>query len=184
MEVLRYDWMLCENASQNRLHCSCTKRCLLTWLPDHRVAADKCQHRIPCPHRNREVKRRNHADNAKRMPELAQPVVRSLTRNREARQATAKAYGVVTDINHLLNFAKSFLRNLADFQAHNGRKVFFMFAKGIPNRADDIPAHRRRHPPPRIKCNLRTLHHRTNRARRHHLNRAELRAINRGIRNQ
>ena len=44
--------------------------------------------------------------------------------------------------------------------------------------------HRRRHPPPRIKCNLRTLHHRTNRARRHHPNRAELRAINRGIGNQ
>ena len=37
------------------------QRCLLRGLPDHRVAADECQRRVPSPDRDREVERRDDA---------------------------------------------------------------------------------------------------------------------------
>ena len=43
---------------------SADKRRLLGRLPDHRIAADQGQRRVPAPHRHRKVERRDHAAHA------------------------------------------------------------------------------------------------------------------------
>ena len=57
-------------SQQMRWHGERGERRLLGRLPDHRVAADQRERRVPRPDRDREVERGDDADGAERMPRL------------------------------------------------------------------------------------------------------------------
>ena len=59
------------------------QRGFLARLPDHRVAADQRQRRVPGPDRDGEVECADHADDAQRMPDFHHPVARPLTGDRQ-----------------------------------------------------------------------------------------------------
>lgn len=86
-------------------------------FPDQRVAADKCQRGVPCPHRCGKVERGNHSHWSQRMPLFLHPMLWSLRSNDQTMQLTAEPDSEVTDVDHFLHFANRFRQNLAAFQS-------------------------------------------------------------------
>ncbi len=87
-------------------------------LPDHRVAADDGERRVPAPHGDREVERGDHRGRAERMPLLHQPVAGAFAGDRQAVQLPAETDGEVADVDHLLHLAERLALDLADLDLH------------------------------------------------------------------
>ncbi len=106
---------------EQRLHGECRQRRFLRRLPHDGVAANQRQCRVPRPHGNREVERRDHADDTQRMPVLHQAMLGAFGRNRETEQLTRQTDRVIADVDHLLHFALPFGQDLAGLERHETR---------------------------------------------------------------
>ena len=119
-------------------------------LPDHRVAADRRQRRVPGPDGDREVERRDDADRPQRVPLLEHPVPRPLAGDRQAVELPRQPDGEVAHVDHLLDFALPLRADLARLERDQQPQVRLALAKRLADLADDLaPARRRHHPPGR-----------------------------------
>ena len=92
------------------------ERRLLRRLPDHRIAADERERRVPGPDGDREIERRNDRAGPERMPGLRHPVAGPLRGDGEAVQLPRQADGEIADVDHLLHFAQALRDDLADLE--------------------------------------------------------------------
>ena len=132
------------------------ERRALGGLPDHGVAADQGERRVPAPHRDREVERADHGDRPERMPGLRQAMTGSLGRDRASVQLAREPDGEVADVDHLLHLAEAFLRDLPDLERHKGTERLLLAAELLAQEAHELPAPRRRYLAPRLECTART----------------------------
>ena len=94
------------------------ERRLLRWLPDHRIAADQGQGRVPGPGRDREIEGGDHAAHPHRVPGLAHGVARALRGDGQPVELARQADREVADVDHLLHLAPALLQDLAGFEGH------------------------------------------------------------------
>ena len=113
VEVDTFDGLLVEYGMRGLR----AKSALLRRLPDHAVSTNQREHRVPCPHRDREVERGYDSDGAQRMPLLHHPVVRPLGRDGKSVQLAGKAYGEFAYVDPLLNFALGLGRDFARLES-------------------------------------------------------------------
>lgn len=59
---------LLRSALENRPTCEHGQRRLLGWFPNHRIAADNCQGKVPRSYRRRGVERTDHTNHSQRTP--------------------------------------------------------------------------------------------------------------------
>ena len=85
-------------------------------LPEHRVAADERERRVPAPHGDGEVERADDGDRAERVPGLGQAVARALGGDRAAVELAREADREVADVDHLLHLAEALLLDLPDLE--------------------------------------------------------------------
>ena len=135
------------------------ERRLLRRLPDHGVAADQGQHRVPGPNGHREIEGRDHAHGPQRMPLLGQAVPRPLADDRQAVELPAQPHGEVAHVDHFLDFAQGLLGDLADLPAHQRGQVGLLPAELAADAADQLASPRGRHVAPGGKGLHRRLHH-------------------------
>ena len=62
------------------------------------------------------------------MPRFAHVVTGPLGGNRQAVQLARKPHGEIADVDHLLDFAQRFLRNLARFDGDQAGELHFVVA--------------------------------------------------------
>src|SRR6202007_2319837 len=67
------------------------ERRLFGGLPNERVAANKGDGSVPCPHRGRKIKGRDDACDAERMPRLHHSVARPFARERQTIELARKS---------------------------------------------------------------------------------------------
>src|SRR5271168_3896818 len=87
-------------------------------LPDDAIAADCGDEGIPGPDGHRKVEGRNDADEAEWMPLLVHAMQRALALNRQAVELPGKANGEVGDVDHLLDLALAFSKDLAHLECN------------------------------------------------------------------
>ncbi len=109
-------------------------------LPDHRVAADGADKRIPGPHGHREVERRDRADYAQGVPLFTHAVLGPLGGHGAPVQHARLADGEVGNIDHLLDLAVALLFDLAGLQGYQAAQGILVFPQDIGNTADHLPA--------------------------------------------
>ena len=131
--------------------CDGSERSEVARLPDHRIAAHHRQRRIPAPHGDREVERRDHTRRSERMPLLHQPVAGTFAGDRQAVQLAAEADGEVADVDHLLHLAKCLALDLADLDLHQTAEVCLVRAQQRGELADQLAAQRARCGAPRLE---------------------------------
>ena len=131
-------------ATVERLDRQRRQRRLLRRFPHHRVAANEGQRGVPRPHGDREVERRNDADDASRPPGFNELVIGALGLDREAVELTRQADGEVADVDHLLHFAETFRLDLADLDRHQPTEFGFGGAQFLGEQADKFAPARRR----------------------------------------
>ena len=85
-------------------------RRLLRGLPQHRIAADDGDGEVPGPDGDREVERADHAHRAERMPGLQHSVPGTLRGDGASVELPRQTYRKVADVDHLLDFAQTLLR--------------------------------------------------------------------------
>src|SRR5580693_5201024 len=94
------------------------ERRLLGRLPDHGIAADQRQRRVPRPDCDREIEGGDDRAWPKRMPGFGHAMARTLRGDGEAVQLAREADREVADVDHLLYFAQALGDDLADFEGH------------------------------------------------------------------
>ena len=127
-------------------------------LPDGDVAADRRDERIPRPHRHREIERRDHADDADRVPLLVHAVARTLAVHGQAVQLARQTDRELADINHFLHFAVAFGLGLAHFQRDQRTQRVLVRAQRVCAQADRLAATRRRGGAPDLERRLGAFH--------------------------
>ena len=132
------------------------KRRLFRRLPDHGIAADQRQRRIPRPDGHRKVEGRDDPDHAQRMPGFHHPVQRAFRRDGQPVQLARQTHGEIADINHLLHFPEALGRDLADLDRDKPPEVCLVGAQFFPEQADQLAAQRGRNQPPVGKCPRRS----------------------------
>ncbi len=117
-------------------------------FPDHRVAADGCEHGIPRPDRDREVERRDDPDGSQRVPLFEHPVPGAFAGDRQAIELARQADREVAHVDHLLDFALAFGADLPRLEGHQQSEVGLVSAEGHTDLTDHLaPPRRRDHPP-------------------------------------
>ena len=71
------------NTFSNFCYCNRGQRSFLGRFPNCRIAADRCERRVPGPHRDRKIKCRDHSNESERMPLLHQTMVRPFGLDRQ-----------------------------------------------------------------------------------------------------
>ena len=135
-------------ALEQALHGKRGHRRLLRRLPHHGVAADEGERRIPRPHRDREVEGRDDADHADRMPGLHHAVRRPLGGDGQAVDLARQADREIADVDHLLDFAEPFGRDLAGLDRDQPAELGLGLAQLFAEQPDQLAALRRRHMAP------------------------------------
>ena len=127
------------------------ERRLLRRLPDHRIAADKSERRVPRPDRDRKIEGGNDRARPHGMPGLGHPVAGPLGSDHEAMQLPREADGEIADVDHLLHFAQALGDDLADLERHQraerllrGAQFFSQQAHESPRRGPESRARRGR----------------------------------------
>ncbi len=126
------------------------QRRLLGGLPDDRVAADQGDRGVPRPDRDGEVERRDHPDDAERVPGLHQAVAGPLRGHRAPEQLPRQPDGVVADVDHLLHLAARLGGDLADLDGDQRGQVVEVLAQQLAEAPHHRAPHRRGHQPPLV----------------------------------
>ena len=142
-------------AAHNRGGGERRQRRFLRRLPHHRVAAHQRERGVPREHRDREIERRDHADDARRAPRLDELVLAPLGLDGQAVELARKPQGEVADIDHLLDFAKTLGFDLADLEGDETAELRFSGAQLFADEPHQLAAPRRRDAAPRLKRFLR-----------------------------
>ena len=104
------------------------------------IAADPRERGVPRPDGNGKVERRDDADGPERMPLLHQAMAGAFAGDRLAVELAAEADGELADVDHLLDFAQGFLRDLARFPADDRGELALVLAKLFAEQADEVAA--------------------------------------------
>src|SRR6266702_2816739 len=129
-----------EGAREQRFGRKRGQRRFLGWLPDEAVAADQGQRCIPRPHRDREIECRDDPGDAERMPRLHHPVLATLGCDGQAIELTRQAHREVADVDHLLDFAESLRRDLADFDRNELAEGLLVGSQFFAKKPDEFAA--------------------------------------------
>lgn len=140
---------------EQRLHSERSQRRLLRRLPDDGVSGDQGQHRIPRPDGDREVERRDDADDAEGVPLFHHSMARSLGGDGVAVELAGQTDPEVADIDHFLNLTEALGHDLACLDGDKRSQIFLVLAQQFAQLPDQSPANRRRHRGPLGKCGLR-----------------------------
>jgi hypothetical protein len=132
---------------------------LVRGLPDHGVAADGGDGRVPGPHRNREVEGGDDPHHAQRMPLLVHAVEGPLRVHGEAVELAGEADGEVADVDHLLHLAQALGEDLAHLQRDQLPQRLLVRAQLLPELTDDLPAPRCGEHAPVLEGRRCLLHH-------------------------
>ena len=116
------------------------KRRFLRRLPDHRIAADERERRVPGPDGDREIERRNDRARPKRMPGLRHPVAGAFRGDDEAVQLPREPDGEIADVDHLLHFAQALGDDLADLERHEGAESLLRGAQFLAKQTHELAA--------------------------------------------
>ena len=117
-------------------------------LEDDGVAADERRHDLPRGDRDREVPRRDHADDADRRPDAHVELVRKLGRRRVPEQAAALAGHVVAHVDRFLDVAAGLGEHLPHLARHQVRELGLVLGDERAEPEQDLAALRRRHEAP------------------------------------
>jgi hypothetical protein len=137
--------MAFEHAIADVLHGERAQRGFGGGLPDHDIAADGGEERIPGPHRHGEVERRDHAHDTQRMPLLVHPVLGSLRMHGVAVQHAGLAHREVGDVDHLLHLAVALGLDLAVLERHQAAERVLVQPQLFSHQAHDLAALRCRY---------------------------------------
>ena len=121
-------------ALEDRLAGKRGQRRLFRRLPDHGIAADQRERRIPRPDGDREVEGGDDADDAERMPGFHHAVAGALGGDGQAVELARQADGEIADVDHLLHFAEAFGRDLAGFDRDQPAELGLV-RRAVPRRA-------------------------------------------------
>ena len=109
-------------------------------FPDHGIAANRRDRRIPRPYRQREVEGRDDADCAQRMPLLNHAMTGALAVHGQTIELARQAHSEIADVDHLLDFAQAFAADFAIFQRNQLAQRLFVSPQFIAQLADDFAA--------------------------------------------
>src|SRR6516162_9670108 len=140
------------DAFDQYLHRECSKRRLFRGLPDHGIAANDCESRIPRPDRYREIEGGDDAYGTERMPLLHHSVVWPFAGNGEAIELTRQADCEVADVDHLLHLAESLGADLAGLYGDKLAKRRLERAELFPQEPNEFATLRCGHRAPPRKC--------------------------------
>src|SRR6516165_11406213 len=134
------------------LHRERSKWRLCRGLPDHGIAANDRESRIPRPDRHREIEGGDDAYGTKRMPLLHHSVVWPFAGNGEAIELTRQADREVADVDHLLHLAESLGADLAGLYGDKLAKRRLEHAKLFAQEPNEFATLRCGHRAPPRKC--------------------------------
>ena len=109
-----------------------------------RSPANGGERRVPCPNRNRKVKRGDDPNGTQRMPLFKQAMLRSFTRHRKAIKLPRQTDGEVAHVDHLLNFTFTLAADFSRFQRDEETQILLMLPQRQSNLAHNLAALRRR----------------------------------------
>ncbi len=130
-------------ALEQALHGHGGKGGLLGGLPDHGVAADQGQRRVPGPDGDREVEGGDDAHHAQGAPGFHHPVLGPLGGDGQAEQLARQADGVVADVDHFLHLAEALGGDLAGLQGDQAAEVGLGGAQFFAQQSDQLAPARR-----------------------------------------
>ena len=108
------------------------KRSFFRWLPGRGITANRGECGVPRPNRDRKIERRDHRDDAERMPLLHQAMIFSLRLNGEPVKHTRLTDCEITNVDHLLHLTFAFGDDLAGLQCHELAELAFKIAESVP----------------------------------------------------
>ena len=117
-------------------------------LEDDGVAADERRHDLPGGDRDREVPRRDHADDADRHADAHVELVGELGGRRLAVEAPALAGHVVAHVDRFLDVSPGLGEHLAHLARHQLGELLLVLGDERREAEDDLAALRRGHEPP------------------------------------
>ena len=120
-------------------------------LPDHRIAADERERRIPAPDGDGKVEGADDCDRPERVPRLGEPVPGSLGGDRAAVELSREPDGEVADVDHLLHLAEPLLRDLPDLERDERAERLLLAAELLAEQADELAAAGRGNVAPRLE---------------------------------
>ena len=129
-------------ALDDGLHAERGQQGLLGRLPHDAVAADEGERRVPRPHRDGEIERRDDAADAERMPGFHHAVVGALGGDGQAVELARQADGEIADVDHLLHFAEALGRDLAGFERHEAAEIVLGGAQLLADQTHELAAPR------------------------------------------
>ena len=124
---------------------------LLGGLPHHGIAAHQGERRVPRPHGDRKIERRDDAADAQRVPGLHHPVLGALGGDGEAVELAGEADGEVADVDHLLDLAEPLGGDLAGLEGDEAAEIVLGGAQFLAEEAHELAAPRRGDFPPRLE---------------------------------
>ena len=127
-----------DRASENLHRRQRRERRLLRRLPDHRIAANQRQRRVPRPDRDRKIEGGNDRARPHGMPGLGHPVAGPLGSDHEAMQLPREADGEIADVDHLLHFAQALGHDLADLERHQRAERLLRGAQFLSQQAHEL----------------------------------------------
>src|SRR5262249_11769621 len=135
------------------------QRRLLRGLPDHGIAADQRDCRVPRPYRHREIECGDDADRRERMPSLHHAMARPLRGDGEAVELAREAAREVADVEHRLDLAAAFLEDLAVLEGDEPAEIVLRPPELLTQKPDELAAVWRGHgaPLPKGRIGARDL---------------------------
>ena len=130
------------------LHGDAAQRHQFARLPDHGVAADGGNRRIPRPDRHGEIERGDDADWTQRVPLLVHAVAGSLGVHGQPVELARETDSKVADVDHLLHLANALDADLAHLQRHQLAQRLAVVAQDGADVAHHLAALGRRYAAP------------------------------------
>ena len=127
-------------------------------LEHHGVPAHECRDDLPGRNGDREVPRRDHADDADRLTDAHLELVGQLRRRRLAEETPALAGHVVAHVDRFLDVAARLREHLAHLARHQLRQLVLVLGEQRAEPEQDLTALRRGNEPPARVRLLRRLH--------------------------
>ena len=109
------DFIFFHDFTNDTLQSNGAKGCFWAWLPYRNVPANRSDHGIPRPNSDRKIESGNYTNNPEWMVLIVHTVTRTFRMHGRTVELSGKAYGKITNVDHLLNFTQTFLINFPHF---------------------------------------------------------------------